>query len=45
VILVLRSDPGVKPGERLEGRPHAKWRPLLSFETVTRSKLRVTSSG
>ena len=43
-ILVLRSDPGVKPGERLEGRPQAKSCQLPSFETVTRSKLRVTSS-
>jgi len=30
---------------RLEGQPEAKSCPLPSFETVTRSKLRVTSSG
>jgi hypothetical protein len=43
VILVLRRR--ALSARRLEGLPQAKSCPLPSFETVTRSKPRVTSSG
>jgi hypothetical protein len=45
VTLVLRRRALSLSARRLEGRPQAESRPLPSFETVTRSKLRVTSSG